>query len=212
MGADGVHERRCVWARARQVRVRVWAGDGLAPPVGGQKNNRVPTERRGASASTFFVGRRTFLFSNGPPRRAPPPRRGQPPHRPPATMPANQPPPPREALFAPYRALGVVSSGVPLAIRRAGVATFATAAVGKAWIVYECGKLKTAVVGPLVSCMAGGRRGRDRARGVCGGADARQSRRRPPPASNAQKTRPLLSSHLPPPRPASSRTPSPPSP
>jgi hypothetical protein len=79
-------------------------------------------------------------------------------------MPDPQPPPPREALFAPYRALGVVSSGVPLALRRAGAATFATAAVGKAWIVYECGKLKTAVVGPLVSlrCVeegAGHRRG-----------------------------------------------------
>ena len=66
----------------------------------------------------------------------------------PSTMPS---PYQREALFAPYRALGVVSSGVPLAVRRAGAATFATAAVGKAWIVYECGKLKTAVVGPLVS-------------------------------------------------------------
>jgi U3 small nucleolar RNA-associated protein 21 len=56
----------------------------------------------------------------------------------------------REALFAPYRALGVVSAGVPLAIRRAGPATFATAATGKAWVVYDCAKLKTVVVGPLV--------------------------------------------------------------
>ena len=58
---------------------------------------------------------------------------------------------PQQPLFAPYRALGVVTSpsAAPVHQRR-GDTSFVTTSAGRSWQVYECGRLTLRAIGPLV--------------------------------------------------------------
>lgn len=51
-------------------------------------------------------------------------------------------------LFQPYRALGHVCDSVPFHLKRLGNATFVTVAIGRAWQVYNCEKLRLCLIGP----------------------------------------------------------------
>ncbi|KAL6759017.1 WD40 repeat-like protein [Haematococcus lacustris] len=51
-------------------------------------------------------------------------------------------------LFKPFRALGYITEDAPFAVQRQGKETFVTVSVGKAWQVYNCGKLTLVLVGP----------------------------------------------------------------
>ncbi|KAK9786275.1 hypothetical protein WJX73_004830 [Symbiochloris irregularis] len=51
-------------------------------------------------------------------------------------------------LFLPFRALGYITDDVPFAVQRRGRETFVTVSVGKTWQVYNCSKLRLALVGP----------------------------------------------------------------
>ena len=57
-------------------------------------------------------------------------------------------------LFAPYRALGVVTSATAApAHQRRGDTSFVTTSAGRSWQVYECGRLTLRAIGPLVSAI-----------------------------------------------------------
>jgi hypothetical protein len=61
----------------------------------------------------------------------------------------------QQPLFAPYRALGVVTSPAAAPVhQRRGDTSFVTASAGRSWQVYECGRLTLRAIGPLVSCSA----------------------------------------------------------
>ena len=61
----------------------------------------------------------------------------------------------QQPLFAPYRALGVVTSPAAAPVhQRRGDTSFVTASAGRSWQVYECGRLTLRAIGPLVSCLA----------------------------------------------------------
>ena len=90
-----------------------------------------------------------------------------------------------EPLFVPYRAIGVVTGGVPPAVQRLGAETFCVASVGRGWHVLDCATLATRAVGPLVGdgecivfsgVLEGGRRWQRP-------SGARPRRMRPPTAS-----------------------------
>ena len=51
-------------------------------------------------------------------------------------------------LLVPYRAVGLVSDGVPFAVSQMGTETFVTTAVGRAFQVYQEQKLRLAFAGP----------------------------------------------------------------
>ena len=51
-------------------------------------------------------------------------------------------------LLVPYRAIGLVSDGVPFAVSQLGTETFVTTAVGRAFQVYQEQKLRLAFAGP----------------------------------------------------------------
>ena len=51
-------------------------------------------------------------------------------------------------LLVPYRAVGLVSDGVPFAVSQLGTETFVTTAVGRAFQVYQEQKLRLAFAGP----------------------------------------------------------------
>lgn len=51
-------------------------------------------------------------------------------------------------IFQPYRAIGYITSGVPFSVQRLGTETFVTVSVGRAWHIYDCGKLTLVLVGP----------------------------------------------------------------
>ncbi|CAA0817996.1 transducin family protein / WD-40 repeat family protein [Striga hermonthica] len=51
-------------------------------------------------------------------------------------------------IFEPFRAIGYITSHVPFSIQRLGTETFVTVSVGKAFQVYNCGKLNLVLVGP----------------------------------------------------------------
>ncbi|GFH06095.1 NFX1-type zinc finger-containing protein 1, partial [Haematococcus lacustris] len=55
---------------------------------------------------------------------------------------------PKPPLFKPFRALGYITEDAPFAVQRQGKETFVTVSVGKAWQVYDCGKLTLVLVGP----------------------------------------------------------------
>tara|TARA_B100001142_G_C14201617_1_gene604051 strand:+ start:168 stop:986 length:819 start_codon:yes stop_codon:yes gene_type:complete len=52
------------------------------------------------------------------------------------------------ALFYPFRALGYITENVPFATQRRGTETFVTVSAGRAWQIYNCDKLRLALVGP----------------------------------------------------------------
>ena len=55
-------------------------------------------------------------------------------------------------LFAPYRAIGVVTSPAVAPVhQRRGDTSFVTTSAGRSWQVYECGRLTLRAIGPLVS-------------------------------------------------------------
>jgi U3 small nucleolar RNA-associated protein 21 len=49
-------------------------------------------------------------------------------------------------LYAPHRALGVISDGTPLALCRLGRSHFATSSLGRAFLVYQCDGLQVSLV------------------------------------------------------------------
>ncbi|KAF7806839.1 WD repeat-containing protein 36 [Senna tora] len=51
-------------------------------------------------------------------------------------------------IFEPYRAIGYITSSVPISIQRLGTETFVTVSVGKAFQIYNCAKLNLILVGP----------------------------------------------------------------
>ncbi|XP_039138391.1 WD repeat-containing protein 36 [Dioscorea cayenensis subsp. rotundata] len=51
-------------------------------------------------------------------------------------------------IFEPYRAIGYITSGIPFSVQRLGTETFVTVSVGKAWQIYNCGKLNLVLAGP----------------------------------------------------------------
>lgn len=51
-------------------------------------------------------------------------------------------------IFEPFRAIGYITSSVPLSVQRLGTETFVTVSVGKAWQIYNCAKLNLVLVGP----------------------------------------------------------------
>ena len=58
----------------------------------------------------------------------------------------------QQPLFAPYRAIGVVTSpAVAPVYQRRGDTSFVTTSAGRGWQVYECGRLTLRAIGPLVS-------------------------------------------------------------
>lgn len=58
----------------------------------------------------------------------------------------------QQPLFAPYRAIGVVTSpAVAPVYQRRGDTSFVTTSAGRSWQVYECGRLTLRAIGPLVS-------------------------------------------------------------
>ena len=61
-----------------------------------------------------------------------------------------------EPLFAPFRALGLITDSVPFCVSRRGKETFATLSVGSSWQVYNCAKLTLSLVGPQVSTSQSG--------------------------------------------------------
>ena len=62
----------------------------------------------------------------------------------------------QQPLFAPYRALGVVTSPAVAPVhQRRGDTSFVTTSAGRSWQVYECGRLTLRAIGPLVSFFVG---------------------------------------------------------
>ena len=58
----------------------------------------------------------------------------------------------QQPLFAPYRAIGVVTSPAVAPVhQRRGDTSFVTTSAGRSWQVYECGRLTLRAIGPLVS-------------------------------------------------------------
>lgn len=51
-------------------------------------------------------------------------------------------------IFEPFRAIGYITSSVPISVQRLGTETFVTVSVGKAWQIYNCAKLNLVLVGP----------------------------------------------------------------
>jgi len=51
-------------------------------------------------------------------------------------------------LFVPYRAVGLVSAGLPVAVVQHGGETFVTASLGRTFQIYNCAKLRQVFVGP----------------------------------------------------------------
>ncbi|XP_028767335.1 WD repeat-containing protein 36, partial [Neltuma alba] len=51
-------------------------------------------------------------------------------------------------IFEPYRAIGYITSIVPVSVQRLGTETFVTVSVGKAFQIYNCAKLNLVQVGP----------------------------------------------------------------
>ncbi|XP_024982989.1 U3 small nucleolar RNA-associated protein 21 homolog [Cynara cardunculus var. scolymus] len=54
-------------------------------------------------------------------------------------------------IFEPFRAIGYITSSVPFSVQRLGTETFVTVSVGKAWQIYNCGKLSLVLVGPQLA-------------------------------------------------------------
>ncbi|XP_054800257.1 uncharacterized protein LOC129304574 [Prosopis cineraria] len=51
-------------------------------------------------------------------------------------------------IIEPYRAIGYITSSVPISVQRLGTETFVTVSVGKAFQIYNCAKLNLVLVGP----------------------------------------------------------------
>ncbi|XP_057730966.1 uncharacterized protein LOC130946304 [Arachis stenosperma] len=51
-------------------------------------------------------------------------------------------------IFEPFRAIGCITSGVPVSVQRLGTETFVTVSVGKAFQIFNCAKLNLVLVGP----------------------------------------------------------------
>lgn len=69
-----------------------------------------------------------------------------------ASAPSTPQQPQQQPLFAPYRALGVVTSATAAPVhQRRGDTSFVTTSAGRSWQVYECGRLTLRAIGPLVS-------------------------------------------------------------
>lgn len=51
-------------------------------------------------------------------------------------------------IFEPYRALGYIADSTPFCVQRRGFETFVTVSVGKAFQLFNCGKLSLVFVGP----------------------------------------------------------------
>eukprot|EP01006_Ploeotia_vitrea_P044076 TRINITY_DN66802_c6_g1_i1.p1 TRINITY_DN66802_c6_g1~~TRINITY_DN66802_c6_g1_i1.p1 ORF type:complete len:1154 (+),score=620.96 TRINITY_DN66802_c6_g1_i1:18-3479(+) len=54
-------------------------------------------------------------------------------------------------LFRPFRTVGMVADSVAVDVKRLGSETFATAAVGKSWQVFNLDKLRTVMVAPMAA-------------------------------------------------------------
>lgn len=54
----------------------------------------------------------------------------------------------RSNLFEPYRTIGIVTDGIPMAFKKLGSESFITVAIGRAWQVFSCEKLRLALVAP----------------------------------------------------------------
>ncbi|PIN27151.1 WD repeat protein [Handroanthus impetiginosus] len=50
-------------------------------------------------------------------------------------------------IFEPFRAIGYITTNVPLSVQRLGTETFVTVSVGKAFQIYNCAKLNLVLVG-----------------------------------------------------------------
>ena len=55
-----------------------------------------------------------------------------------------------EPLFAPFRALGLITDSTPFCVNKRGSETWATCSVGSSWQIYNCAKLTLTMVGPMV--------------------------------------------------------------
>lgn len=51
-------------------------------------------------------------------------------------------------IFEPFRAIGYITSNVPISVQRLGTETFVTVSIGKAFQIYNCAKLNLVLVGP----------------------------------------------------------------
>ncbi|KAK3023814.1 hypothetical protein RJ639_044738 [Escallonia herrerae] len=49
-------------------------------------------------------------------------------------------------IFEPFRAIGYITSSVPISVQRLGTETFVTVSVGKSWQIYNCAKLNLVLV------------------------------------------------------------------
>ncbi|KAK3017295.1 hypothetical protein RJ639_006399 [Escallonia herrerae] len=56
-------------------------------------------------------------------------------------------------IFEPFRAIGYITSSVPLSVQRLGTETFVTVSVGKSWQIYNCAKLNLVLVGYLLGAL-----------------------------------------------------------